>query len=299
ECPPCLLPQPPQAFPSLAPCHHRSCQGCLEQYLGIAVSESRVTVACPHCPAMLQPANVRRLLAEPALRDKYEEFLLRRLLAADPGTRWCPAPDCPCVIAYGCAECPHLTCGHEGCGTKFCYHCRQPWHPDSPCVPVPPAPGLANPMAQLEDPASGETLAQAGAQDWDGAIRLSAPAVGPRVCPRVGAGDAGVCVPCVGAPGPALAVPSGCTFWGKRPWSQTWKILWQLGMVPGAPVVISLIAGIAVPVVTIRIPTYMGRKVLVGALQSSLSGCQRCLPVTSSVLLARFVSPIVTAVTVG
>lgn len=94
ECPLCLLPQPPEAFPTLASCAHRSCQPCLEQYLRIAISESRMQVACPHCPAALQPVDVHRLLAEPALRDKYEEFLLRRLLVADPGTRWCPTPDC-------------------------------------------------------------------------------------------------------------------------------------------------------------------------------------------------------------
>lgn len=56
--------------------------------------------------------------------------------------------------------------------------------------------------------------------------------------------------------------PSGCTFWGKRPWSRTRRILWQLGMVLGAPMVISLAAGVAVPVITIGIPIYMGRKVL-------------------------------------
>nr|XP_009663836.1 PREDICTED: E3 ubiquitin-protein ligase RNF19B-like [Struthio camelus australis] len=91
--------------------------------------------------------------------------------------------------------------------------------------------------------------------------------------------------------------PSGCTFWGKRPWSRTRKILWQLGMVLGAPMVISLVAGIAVPVITIGIPIYMGRKVL--GQSSSLSGCQQCLSVTSSVLLSLFVSPIIMAVTVG
>lgn len=69
-------------------------------------------------------------------------------------------------------------------------------------------------------------------------------------------------------PGSALLCPhspSGCTFWGKRPWSRTRRILWQLGMVLGAPVVISLAAGVAVPVITIGIPIYMGRKVLAGA----------------------------------
>lgn len=94
ECPLCLLPQPLEAFPSLGSCSHRSCRGCLQQYLRLAVTESRVPVSCPHCPAALQPHDVHRLLPEPALRDKYEEFLLRRLLVADPGTRWCPAPDC-------------------------------------------------------------------------------------------------------------------------------------------------------------------------------------------------------------
>uniref|UniRef100_A0A8C2TKY0 RBR-type E3 ubiquitin transferase n=1 Tax=Coturnix japonica TaxID=93934 RepID=A0A8C2TKY0_COTJA len=138
ECPLCLLPQPPEAFPSLVSCSHLSCRSCLQQYLRIAITESRVRVACPHCPAALQPADIHSLLPEPALRDKYEEFLLRRLLAAEPGTRWCPAPDCSyAVIAYGFAECPRLTCGREGCGTEFCYHCRQLWHPDGPCTAVP------------------------------------------------------------------------------------------------------------------------------------------------------------------
>lgn len=41
--------------------------------------------------------------------------------------------------------------------------------------------------------------------------------------------------------------PSGCTFWGKKPWSRKKKILWQLGMLVGAPVGIALIAGIAIP----------------------------------------------------
>lgn len=75
---------------------------------------------------------------------------------------------------------------------------------------------------------------------------------------------ASVCL-CVGTIGPIPLCPhspSGCTFWGKRPWSRTRKILWQLGMVLGAPVVISIVAGIAVPVITIGLPIYMGRKVL-------------------------------------
>ncbi|XP_064364209.1 E3 ubiquitin-protein ligase RNF19B-like isoform X4 [Dromaius novaehollandiae] len=85
--------------------------------------------------------------------------------------------------------------------------------------------------------------------------------------------------------------PSGCTFWGKRPWSRSRKIPWQLGLVLGAPMAVSLAAGVAVPVIAIGIPVYMRRKVLGRSGKSSVSGCQS---VTSSVLLSLFVSPIIT-----
>ncbi|XP_014116793.1 PREDICTED: E3 ubiquitin-protein ligase RNF19B-like isoform X2 [Pseudopodoces humilis] len=300
ECPLCLLPQPPEAFPSLASCSHRSCWACLERYLCLAVSESRVPVSCPHCPAALQPADVHRLLPQPALRDKYEEFLLRRLLVADPGTRWCPAPDCSyAVFAHGCAECPRLTCGREGCGTEFCYHCRQPWHPDGPCAP--PAPSLATPTAQL---AQQEELAHAEAEDIKVCPRCSAfiMKINDGSCNRMNCTVCGClfCWLCLREISDMhFLSPSGCTFWGKRPWSRTRRIMWQLGMVLGAPMVISLAAGVAVPVITIGIPIYMGRKVLGQSRRSSHSGCQQCLSVTSSVLLSLFVSPIITALTVG
>ena len=45
--------------------------------------------------------------------------------------------------------------------------------------------------------------------------------------------------------------PSGCTFWGKKPWSRKKKILWQLGTLVGAPVGIGLVAGIAIPAMII------------------------------------------------
>ena len=59
----------------------------------------------------------------------------------------------------------------------------------------------------------------------------------------------------------ACCSPSGCTFWGKKPWSRKKKILWQLGTLVGAPVGISLIAAIAVPAIIIGVPIWVGRKV--------------------------------------
>lgn len=49
----------------------------------------------------------------------------------------------------------------------------------------------------------------------------------------------------------SLFSPSGCTFWGKKPWSRKKKLLWQLGTLVGAPVGIALVAGIAVPAMII------------------------------------------------
>jgi len=45
------------------------------------------------------------------------------------GMLWCRYV----VIATGCASCPKLACERPGCGTLFCYHCKQTWHPNQTC----------------------------------------------------------------------------------------------------------------------------------------------------------------------
>lgn len=75
--------------------------------------------------------------------------------------------------------------------------------------------------------------------------------------------------------------PSGCTFWGKKPWSRKKKILWQLGTLVGAPVGIALLAGIAVPAMIIGIPIWVGRKLYARFKTSSKH--KRNLIVTSGV----------------
>lgn len=100
ECPLCLLSQPRRRFPALLGCPHRTCADCLRQYLRIEISESRVGIACPQCPEALAPLDVRTILDDPALLERFEEYHLRRFLAADPDTRWCPAPDCRSDFSY-------------------------------------------------------------------------------------------------------------------------------------------------------------------------------------------------------
>ena len=93
--------------------------------------------------------------------------------------------------------------------------------------------------------------------------------------------------------------PSGCTFWGKKPWSRKKKILWQLGMLVGAPVGIALIAGIAVPTIMIGIPVWFGRKLRARLILQSMGRRKRNLLVTSGVISSMMVSPVVAAVAVG
>ncbi|XP_041106991.1 E3 ubiquitin-protein ligase RNF19A isoform X1 [Polyodon spathula] len=306
ECPLCLLSQPRYHFPQLSSCPHRTCSECLRQYLHIEITESRVCIACPQCPELLAPTDVRTILGDEALLERYEEYQLRRFLASDPDTRWCPAPDCSyAVIANGCAECPKLSCGQEGCGTEFCYHCRQLWHPDQTC-----------------DQARRKRSRNASGNNDASAVFIFNEEAGSEVeeikaCPRCGAyimktNDGSCnrinCTVCAcqfcwlcmkEITDVHYLSPSGCTFWGKKPWSRTRKVLWQVGMLLGAPVVISLVAGIAIPVIIVGIPIYMGRKVYSRCKINNISGSKQYMTVTSGVVMSVFVSPVIAAVTVG
>ncbi|KAG7262597.1 hypothetical protein CRUP_016811 [Coryphaenoides rupestris] len=155
---------------------------------------------------------------------------------------WCYA-----VIAYGCAECPKLSCGRDGCDTEFCYHCRQLWHPDQTCDQA-----RRQRARHTSGGHDGSTLCN----------RMNCTVCACQFC--------WLCMQEI--TDVHYLSPSGCTFWGKKPWSQTRKVLWQVGMLLGAPVVISLIAGIAIPVIIVGIPIYMGRKVHGRCKKNNISG---------------------------
>ncbi|KAJ8970760.1 hypothetical protein NQ314_001030 [Rhamnusium bicolor] len=134
ECPLCLAELTPEDFCELAGCGHRACICCFQQYLRVEITESRVCISCPECLEPMHPNEIRTILDNPALFEKYEDFMVRRVLAVDPDTRWCPAPDCCfAVIASECASCPKLKCERPGCDSYFCYHCKAEWHPNQTC----------------------------------------------------------------------------------------------------------------------------------------------------------------------
>ncbi|XP_019946825.2 E3 ubiquitin-protein ligase RNF19A [Paralichthys olivaceus] len=306
ECPLCLLRHSRENFPDIMTCHHRSCIDCLRQYLRIEISESRVNISCPECSERFNPHDIRMILSDRALMEKYEEFMLRRWLVADPDCRWCPAPDCGyAVIAFGCASCPKITCGREGCGTEFCYHCKQLWHPNQTCD------------AARQQRAQSLHLRTVRSSSLSYSQESGAAADDIKPCPRCaayiikmndGSCNHMTCAVC-GCEFCWLCMkeisdlhylsPSGCTFWGKKPWSRKKKILWQLGTLVGAPVGIALIAGIAIPAMIIGIPVYVGRKIHNRYEGKDISNHKRNLVIAGGVTLSVIVSPVVAAVTVG
>nr|XP_057902372.1 E3 ubiquitin-protein ligase RNF19B [Doryrhamphus excisus] len=303
ECPLCLVRQPAQQLPELLGCGHRSCLCCLRQYLRIEITESRVQLSCPECAERLVPRQVADILDDAALLHKYEEFLLRRCLASDPDCRWCPAPDCGfAVIASGCASCPRLVCRREGCGAEFCYHCKQAWHPNQTCDSA--RQQRAHSLHTHSNHSPSYTPEQGPADDIKpcprcGAyiIKMNDGSCNHMTCAVCGCEFCWLCMKEISDL--HYLSPSGCTFWGKKPWSRKKKILWQLGTLIGAPVGITLIAGIAIPAMVIGIPVYVGRKIHAHYELKKASRHRRNLAITAGVALSVLSAPVIAAVSVG
>ncbi|KAM9838662.1 E3 ubiquitin-protein ligase RNF19A-like [Aulostomus maculatus] len=307
DCPLCLLRHARERFPDIMTCHHRSCADCLRQYLRIEISESRVNISCPECSERFNPHDIRMILGDRALMEKYEEFMLRRWLVAEPDCRWCPAPDCGyAVIAFGCASCPKITCGREGCGTEFCYHCKQLWHPNQTCDTARQQRAQHFRLRSFRS-SSLSYSQESGAAAGDDIkpcprcaayiIKMNDGSCNHMTCAVCGCEFCWLCMKEISDL--HYLSPSGCTFWGKKPWSRKKKILWQLGTLVGAPVGIALIAGIAIPAMIIGIPVYVGRKIHNRYEGKDISKHKRNLVIAGGVTLSVIVSPVVAAVTVG
>ncbi|XP_018496350.1 E3 ubiquitin-protein ligase RNF19B, partial [Galendromus occidentalis] len=310
ECPLCLLELHPDCFPKLSLCNHRTCWDCLQRYLRIEISEGRINIDCPECSQLIHPTDIRNILSDEATMLKYETFMLRRVLCTDRDARWCPAPDCTfVVIANNCATCPKLKCQRPGCDTEFCYHCKQEWHPNITCdmarqqrqeeIPCGPFPSTSGASGSTSGSPSGKF---AGKEEMK-----NCPSCGMQIikaddgsCNHMTCGICGkeFCWLCVKQITDLHYLsPSGCTFWGKKPWSRKKKILCQLGMLVGAPVGIALIAGIAIPGIIIGIPVFIGKKIYVKNREKS--AMKRNTAVAMGVLLSMAFSPIVAAIAIG
>ncbi|PIO28875.1 hypothetical protein AB205_0034220, partial [Aquarana catesbeiana] len=226
------------------------------------------------------------------------------------------------VIAFGCASCPKLTCGRDGCGTEFCYHCKQIWHPNQTCDAARQERAQSLRLRTIRSSSLSYSQESGAAADdikpcprcAAYIIKMNDGSCNHMTCAVCGCEFCWLCMkeisdlhylsPLLLAAVITLVIvvslsPSGCTFWGKKPWSRKKKILWQLGTLVGAPVGIALIAGIAIPAMIIGIPVYVGRKIHNRYEGKDISKHKRNLAIAGGVTVSVIVSPVVAAVTVG
>lgn len=300
ECPLCLMEHPAENFPDISTCYHRSCLNCLQTYLRIEITESRINIACPECAEKFHPNDIRDIIQDNVLMSKYEDFMVRRVLVSDPDARWCPAPDCGyAVIATECAGCPKIKCEKPSCNTNFCYHCKQYWHPNKTC-------DAARAERALMDARNGSITYSHDADSQKDFIKpcprcsafimkMNDGSCNHMTCPVCGAEFCWLCMKEISDL--HYLSPSGCTFWGKKPWSRKKKILWQLGTLVGAPVGITLLAGIAVPAMLIGIPVWVGKKIH-SHLETS-SRHRHNLAMVGGITASILVSPIIAGLAVG
>ncbi|XP_055373252.1 E3 ubiquitin-protein ligase RNF19A-like [Condylostylus longicornis] len=315
-CPICYtIPVQPNEFKELSLCKHEICHRCLERYVKNEILEFRTTIACPQCSEYIHPKDIEMILRyDKKIISKYEDYMIRRYLLSDPDSRWCPAPECGyAVIAAGCASCPRIRCQRPGCGLSFCYHCKAEWHPDQTC-------DAARATRQQNQQQTNHYTQQFNLQNpsnrlghRNSELELNSDDVKP--CPRChvyivkmddGSCNHMVCSIC-NAEFCWLCMkeisdlhylsPSGCTFWGKKPWSRKKKIMWQIGTLIGAPVGIALVAGIAIPAMIIGIPVWIGKKIYLKCFKETR--LKRNLAVATSVLASFVISPVLAGLAVA
>ncbi|KAK7789413.1 hypothetical protein R5R35_010271 [Gryllus longicercus] len=298
ECPLCLTELPNEYFPELSTCHHRSCYDCFQTYLRIEISESRVGISCPECSEAIHPNDIRMILNDKSQYEKYEDFMVRRVLAVDPDTRWCPAPDCSyAVIAAGCASCPKIKCERPGCDSFFCYHCKAEWHPNQTCdtARAQRSPNVRSSSVSFSQDSQHRDDIKPCPRCQVLIVKMDDGSCNHMTCAVCGAEFCWLCMKEISDL--HYLSPSGCTFWGKKPWSRKKKILWQLGTLVGAPVGIGLVAGIAVPAMIIGIPVWVGRKLY--ARYEHTNKHKRNMAIAGGVTASVLVSPVLAGLAVG
>lgn len=296
-CSVCLDQWPKNLFYPLIHCKHLSCRNCLVQYLTIQITESRINITCPQCENAMHPSDIQSILSDRRqIYEKYENFMVRRVLASVPDTRWCPAPDCGyAVIASGCASCPLLKCQRPTCGTSFCYHCKAEWHPNQTCdaARITRTPSIIESFLARGKPRKEESKPCPRCKVT--IMKLNDGSCNHMSCAVCGAEFCWLCMKEISDI--HYLSPSGCTFWGKKTWSRKKKLIWQIITLIGAPVGIALIAGISIPGIIIGVPVWVG-KTLYNRFRESKKRKRRSI-VTASVLASIIISPVLAGLAVA
>jgi hypothetical protein len=78
---------------NLQMCKHHFCRTCLQIYLTDRIRNGCPgLLECPHndCKQVIHPNDIKRILNDNQMYERYETFMLKRVLQKMPDTRWCP-----------------------------------------------------------------------------------------------------------------------------------------------------------------------------------------------------------------
>jgi len=294
ECSLCMGEYTLESFPVLSNCLHLFCIECLHTYTKLEIQEGRVDLKCPQCDELIHPNDIALFLGESHqhLLSLYESLMLRRTLVTDPDTRWCPRPDCPFVIiAKGRKSNPEIKCEYPGCGYSFCYNCKTEWHPKQTCDSVQRNNNLES---HLENASESQKSCEKFKPCPNCQVlteKIKDGSCNHMTCSVCGTEFCWLCMKEITEL--HFVSPSGCTFWGKKTWSWKKKCLFLMG----APLGITLLAGMSIPIVLIGFPTLIGRKIHKHYKRSSKT--KRKIAMFNGVVFSMLISPLLASLVVA
>ncbi|KAM3727676.1 E3 ubiquitin-protein ligase RNF19A [Dirofilaria immitis] len=191
-------------------------------------------------------------------------------------------------------------CSRQSCGALFCYHCKGPWHASQTCDEARKERGEIYRRSVPQLSAAQENTLKRGdikacPRCRTYIVKMNDGSCNHMVCAMCSAQFCWLCLREINDL--HYLSPTGCTFWGKKPWTRKKKLLCQVGTLIGAPVGIALIAGLAIPGIIFGVPVFVGRKV--NQRFAHLTKIRRRCLTAGSVIGSLIVSPVLAVMAVG
>ena len=116
-------------------CGHCYCSSCWSRYLTDKIVEqgaSGSSVQCPGhgCAAVVEDRMVEKVVADPAVVDKYWLLVTNIFVEQHRQLRWCPGPGCGRAVRLEVPGAVRVECE---CGEGFCFNCGRDDHEPVPC----------------------------------------------------------------------------------------------------------------------------------------------------------------------
>ncbi|KAL7670198.1 hypothetical protein ACOME3_005140 [Neoechinorhynchus agilis] len=297
-------------------CGHKFCKECLFTMMKMSISESRVLMECPlpECDQQIHPSDIYRILLTNSddsnielvggvygdgkeFVNKYEQFMVRRVLQSIQDTRWCPAPDCHYAV-IGSPSCPIIHCLRPYCNTSFCYFCKKHWHPNKICHQQEMYENRSK--RRRHDGSNGKKTIKPGFMLMKRCPNCSVPIMkmedgscNHMTCSMCNTEFCWLCNKVISDL--HFLSPTGCTFWGRKRWSRRKKIIWQCMALLGAPVAFVVLACVSIPTIIVGLPFFTARKVYKKLKKNRFRSCI----VTATACGAALASPAIAAVAVA